>query len=331
MAIQLDCPACFQSLRVPDSAMETVIACPHCRSRLRVPAVVIPAAMATTAFETPVFATPAFAPPETTAGDSPFLIGSEENDGAGAPATTVNPHAALARRNKRRMSRAWMGVILAFVLATIGTSGVWWWSNSQNVVRRSSATVVANATLSKDLTPLDVNVLPADWGALTRSLEVNPVDLTDSKMKVQFGSGSRGLQLSLTPTSERILVAVPTASIEELQDPAVQTALVEAWKLALSQGITEMSRTVQDAVAAGVPPKLGGFGDVVGLEGLAGPIGYHFRGAVGTTAYPCVFEDANRQLYFLVPPGTQSLAVIPREIGARNRLPAKMRITATVK
>jgi hypothetical protein len=92
-----------------------------------------------------------------------------------------------------------------------------------------------------------------------------------------------------------------------------------------------MSKAVQDAVASGVPPKLGSFGDVVGIEGLAGPKGYHFSAAVGTTAYPCVFEDANHQLYFLVPPGTKSLAVIPREIGARNSLPAKMRITATVK
>ncbi len=91
-----------------------------------------------------------------------------------------------------------------------------------------------------------------------------------------------------------------------------------------------MSKAIQDAVASGTLPKLGGFGESVGMDGLAGPIGYHFQGAVGNTGYPCVFEDANHQLYFLVPAGTKSLAVVPKEVGARNALPAKMRITATV-
>ncbi len=322
MAIQLDCPACFTTLRLPDTAMGTVAACSKCRAKMRVPLVTIPATATASVIDEP------FAPVKSTRDDSPFFAGDEDDDSLAEP---INPRAVLAKRNKRRMSRGWIGVILAFVAATIGITGVWWWSNRQNIVRTASATAVANATLSKDLTPLDVNVSTADWGAMLKSLELNPVDLTDPKMKVQFSAGPRGLQLSMTPTSERMLVAVPTASIEELQDPAIQAALLEAWKGTLSQSLAQMSGTIQDAVAAGVPPRLGNYGEIVGLEGLAGPTGFHFRAAVGTTAYPCVFEDANRQLYFLVPPGTQSLAVIPREIGARAKLPAKMRITATVK
>jgi len=325
MAIQLDCPACFKTLRVADSAMGTVTTCPKCRARMRVPRVVIPATTAGSAFEPDD--SPLFAAPPASATDSPFF--ASDDDG---PANPVNPRAVLAKRNQRRMSRGWIGVILAFVLATVGVTGTWWWSNRQNVVRTAQATVIANATLSKDLNAGDVNVTSADWRAMTTSLELNPVDLTEEpKMKVRFGSAADRLQLSLTPLSERMLVAVPTSAIAELQDPATAAALQEAWKAALSQSIGQMSKTVQEAVAAGVPVKLGSYGDVVGIEGLAGPKGYHFRAAVGTTAYPCVFEDANGQLYFLVPPGTQSLAVIPRDVGARKSLPEKMRITATVK
>jgi hypothetical protein len=323
MAVQLDCPACFQTLRVADSAMGTVTVCPKCQAKMRVPRVAIPAA--TAAFEEPGGSP--FAVPAATPGDSPFFA-AEDDDG---PAEPVNPRQVLAKRNQRRMSRGWMGVILAFVLATVGITSVWWWSNRQNIVRTADATVIANATLSKDLNNTDVNVAPADWRAMTAALEINPVDLTEPKMKVRFGSAADRLQLSLTPTSERMLVAVPTSAIAELQDAAVTTAMLEAWKTALTESVTQMSKTIQEAVASGVPPKLSNYGDVVGLEGLAGPKGHHFHAAVGSTAYPCVFEDAKGQLYFLVPPGTKSLAVIPRDVGARNSLPAKMRITATVK
>ncbi|QDT56032.1 hypothetical protein Pan44_40820 [Caulifigura coniformis] len=325
MAIQLDCPACFKTLRVADAAMGTVIACPKCQAKMRVPRVAIPAATAGSGFEPDP--SPMFAAPPASGEASPFFA-ADDDDG---PGPQVNPHAVLAKRNQRRMSRGWIGMILAFALATIGVTGTWWWSNRQNVVRTADAAVIANATLSKDLNAGDVNVTSADWRAMTTSLELNPVELTEAKMKVRFGSAADRLQLSLTPTSERMLVAVPTSAIAELQDPATVAALQEAWKSALSHSVGQMSKSIQEAVAAGVPARLGSYGDVVGMEGLAGPKGYHFHAAVGTTAYPCVFEDANRQLYFLVPPGTQSLAVIPRDIGARNALPEKMRITATVK
>jgi hypothetical protein len=306
--------------------MGQVTVCPKCQAKMRVPQVAIPAVTAAAPAyeaETQVFA----APPAVHASDSPFFTAEEEE----SPAAPVNPRAVLAKRNNRRMNRGWIGVILAFVAATIGITGVWWWSNKQNVVRTATASVIANATLSKDLTNLDVNVSPADWGAMIKSLEVNPVELTESKMKVQFATNNGALRLSLTPSAERMLVAVPTAAIAELQDAGVNAALHEAWKGAVSQSITQMSKTIQEAVAGGVPPRLANYGDVVALEGLAGPKGYHFLAGVGTTGYQCVFEDARGQLYFLVPVGTHSLAVVPREIGARNSLPAKLRITATVK
>lgn len=324
MAIQLDCPHCFSTTRVPDPAAGTIIACPKCRGRMRVPAVKIPAA-ATVAAPQAAF-DEIFAPPAPAVSESPFFNDAEDE----TPAEPVNPHLALARRNQRRMSRGWIGVILSFVVATIVISSVWWVSTRQNIVRTATAIAVANATLSKDLSATEFNVLPADWGAMEAALKINPVDLTEPKMKVQFGTSPAGLQLSLTPTNERMIVAVPTASIAELQQPKIQAALHAAWKESLTQSLTKMSKTIQEAVAGGVKPSLAAYGEVVGMDGLAGPIGYHFWAGVGTTAYPCVFEDKNHQLYFLVPPGTKSLAVMPREVGARNSLPEKMRITATV-
>jgi hypothetical protein len=326
MAIQLDCPACFQTLRVPDSTMGKISVCPKCQAKMRVPRVTIPVVAAPVPSyeaETQSFITP----PVPLGGDSPFFAAEEDE----APAEPINPHAVLARRNNRRMSRGWIGVILAFVAATIGISGVWWWSNRQNVERTATASVIANATLSKDLTQGETNVSSPDWGAIIASLKVNPVEPADPRMKVQFATNGNSLRLSLTPTSERMLVAVPTSAIAELQDPSLNAAFLEAWKGAISQSMTQMSKTIQEAVAGGVPPRLAAYGEVVGVEALAGPRGYHFTAAIGTTGYPCVFEDANHQLYFLVPTGTQSLAVVPREIGARNSLPAKLWITATVK
>jgi len=293
---------------------------------MRVPKVTIPVAQPVAASSFPlgdVFAEPVAAP-----GDSPFFAGDDDDEG---PATPINPHAVLAKRNRRRMSRGWIGVIAAFVLAASGITGTWFWSNRQNVLRTADARVIANATLSKDLASTELDVPTADWGAMVKSLEVNPAEPNDpARMKVRFAVGPRGLQISLTPSAERILVSVPTSAIAELQDAKVQAAMLEAWRRALSQRLTEMSGTIQKAVAAGVVPSLTSYHDVA-TDGLAGPKGYHFQAAVGTTAYPCVFEDANQQLYFLVPAGTKSMAVIPRDVGARKMLPEKMRITATVK
>lgn len=329
MALQLDCPACFATLRLPDSTSGAIAACPQCQKRMRVPVVTIPDRQAVPAFADSSPALPPLKPRVESA--SAFFSDEEPDAEDEEPAEPINPHAVLARRNKRRMSRGWIGVILAFVLATAGISFGYWWSNRSNVIRNATATVIANATLSRDLTAVDVNVNPADWAAIEKSLEQNPADLRDAAMRVQMEKSARGLQLSLTPTTERMLVAVPTSSIAELQVQSTKDALGEAWKTALTGSLTSMSATVQQAVAAGTLPKLRDYGEPVGMEGLAGATGYHFRAAVGNKAYPCVFEDANHQLYFLVPPGTKSLAVIPRDVGARHVLPAKMRITAVVK
>jgi len=292
---------------------------------MRVPQVAIPAAAAAPAASFDE-ASPMFAPAAPPTGDLPFFAADDDT-----LSTPINPRQALARRNSRRMSRGWTGVILAFVAATIGISAVWLWSSRQNVVQTAAATVIANATLSKDLANSDTDVSSPDWGAMIAALKINPVDLSEPKMKIQFATNGSSLRVSLTPTSERMLVAVPTSAIEELQKPAVKAAMFEAWKAAVSQSMTQMSKTIQEAVAGGVPPRLAAYGESVGLESLAGPKGYHFIAGVGTTGYPCVFEDAGGQLYFLVPVGTKTLAVVPREVGARNSLPAKMRITATVK
>ncbi len=129
-------------------------------------------------------------------GGSPFFADDIPEASVAEP---INPTQMLARRNKRRMSRGWIGVILAFVLATVGITSTYFWSNRQNISVSVTARVVANATLSKDLTLPEFTVSPADWGAMTSALQQNPVELTDSKMRMKFAATNSALQLRSLP------------------------------------------------------------------------------------------------------------------------------------
>src|SRR4029079_18980528 len=59
------------------------------------------------------------------------------------------------------------------------------------------------------------------------------------------------------------------------------------------------------------------FRDSVGLASLVSGFGYYVQAAIGKQAYPCVLEDRDGRLVFVLPAETQEFEIVGRTRGVK--------------
>ncbi|MBX3443406.1 MAG: hypothetical protein KF774_13455 [Planctomyces sp.] len=364
MAIQFDCPYCTATLRVHDAAANTIVRCSKCETRLRVPIVPIPqsvrdvprAAARAAAAARP--AEPADWESETITlpNRAAEVLASQLKAAASAPppeedadacgiainvsappliVTPVSPQAAAEaayQRRQRRPNRGWIWVAGAFLLAAIGIGAGFWMQSQSNVVESLEGEVIAATSLTGFVSQKEVGLSDLEWSAIRAALEQRPAELRSPQMNLKFESAPRGLKVSLTPGKTGDLIAVPLLQTEGVggfarKNPEVLRAPRIA---ALAAALKRMSARIQEATAAGRPPDLGDFGLSVGVTVLAGDLGFHCHAVIERNAFPCVFEDRDGRLYFLVPGGTDALTIRPRIAAETNVLPPRMQAQVKV-
>jgi hypothetical protein len=367
MAIQFDCPYCTATLRVPDQAAATIGRCPKCESKLRVPVVPIPG-KATAPARAAKSDTPSSPPEQAPAWedetivyktDSPLGAAIAEANRAvqagtaspsaaridpvadflaqvadpivAAPMRTGEPVPPAPERNRLRQNRTGLWVTIAFVLAAAGIGFGYWWQSRSTFIVAIEGDAMPASSVAGVIAQRDYKLPDADWANIRRALEQAPADLRNRQMVVKIESAPRGLKVSLTPGRDGELVSVSLASIPGLAElVASNRATLDAPRQeALLAGLQELAQKIQEATAAGKPPDLATFGQSIGINGLIGPLGYHTQAVIDRVAYPCVFEDREGRLYFLVPPGTESFTVRPKAPATGEREP--FHLSATVK
>lgn len=347
-------------MRVPDSAMGTLGRCPKCETSLRVPTVPIPAdvhaapragrqtAVVTNydpAAETsvlPQVVTPAasagfpFSDPEEAQDAGPsqvrgglFPIADDE------PAVAVvDPIVASRSRRKRGQSRGWLWLTLAFVAAAVGIAAAFYFQQTSNPVYAVEGELLSEASLSTVLSQKDFPLSDPDWLAIRKGLEQSPAELRSPQMNITFESAPRGLKVGLKPGRHTELVAVPVQTVAPLaaaSGPSGQP-LQEPHRQAVVAALGEMSRQMQRSTAAGQPVELSSFGGSVGVTGLGGPLGYVCHAVIDRSAYPCVFEDREHRLYFLVPSGTGEFFIrLKHSSGVAGVLPSRLQVRVNVR
>lgn len=344
MAIEFVCPYCDAQIRVPDKAAGKSGKCPRCVRKLMVPRV--SAAMpAVTAAPPPQVALglPDFnaaPPPVPAAADDEIVFADAAPDVLPPPAPPAVNLAALpqvstsvARKlKKRRRSFVWM-IPVFFGLLLCGSLAFFYFP--ELLPARVTGELTATRMTFPDLEPvlIDKALLGGtdeEARSVLTDLENQPVPLISSLMQVQLRGTSRGLDVYVTAGADTMFYRVDLASNPSLQtwlekhsadlEDVRERQLARAGKsfVPVTKGVQSGQTMIADLV---------GYRDTLALPALAGGLGYHVVARNKTQLYPCVYQQADQALYFLLPPGLSEFQIEGRAVsGSKISFPAKLTV-----
>lgn len=367
MAIQFNCPYCTATIQVGDDAAGKLGRCPKCETRLRVPAPRSPGAPdarnsppapprvtdGVVVEESVIIQVPAEARaparpdvasglPIADAARGPVFQPGLRLEEPVFPAAVADEEAAaaetsLARRLQQRRSGglARLAAPVVCIAVVVGAAGAYWWSQRETMTgelagERMPPDKAIVGTIRRD----DVDAPPPLVASLLRGLQEEPLGTRTDLMFVQFTSSADGIVVTLAPGVEAELVRVNVRSKPAVS--AFRTRAAEKLdaprKAELAEATRHFARDWENAASSGM--KLGNlmtYRSSMGLNSLLGGLGYHSTALVGNTVYPCVHEDGEGWLCFLVPRGTRQFVVTERKSEQRPSVfPQEYRFTVNV-
>lgn len=343
MAILFHCPYCTASVKVPDSAAGKLGECPKCATKIRIPTVeipppaaappVAPAMQPMPVVQMPTAQMPAATPP---AGPESFDFSRLES---GAP-TSPAPKSAAARRavvkeksgDSSRM--VGVGVMLALLLA-VGIGG-WQLYKNQPVY-----TVVATGSQAPTGQGIPVSV---PWAAMNVESSRQPpvieyfkrhqTAILSNILKIEIAASVNGLEIRAIPLEDAELIRIDPYANPDLTKYI--TANKAAWdatrQKVLAQHGKELCDKILDAQFKGSKvASISDYRDVVALNSLVHGLGRHVLAGSAGKMYPCIFEDKDGKLYFVVPTGTRDLMITEKTFeGQPPVLPSSFRLDVSI-
>lgn len=339
MAIEFNCPYCSAVIRVPDNAGGGKGKCPRCARRITVPKVSPPkAASKPPEDELQLFDAPvaddepvgsggedavvfASAEPEANSAASfdftaaPRAIGQFPVDTARKP---LGPGSISSKLKKKKSGGAWL-IPMAFGLALCGVVGWFVWQQYQT--ERLIGDLTAETAPALELPPGEVSSgmfkqSPDEMKEILESLESSPVRLPSTLMHVQIGATKRAVtfQLSSGPQTQFYRVDTsndqPLVNFRKTRTFELEQLRADEIEQAGTAFVEEYQRVREKKVG---PSALSEFRNTLALPALVGGLGHQVVAVYGKTTYPCVYEDRDGGLYFLLPPGAQGFEIIGKK------------------
>lgn len=240
---------------------------------------------------------------------------------------------SVARKlKKRRPSLVWV-IPVFFGLLLCG--GLAFFYFPELMPARVTGELTATRVAFPDLEPvlIDKALLGGteeDAKSVLTDLESQPIPLISSLMQVQLRGTSRGLNVFVTAGADTMFYRVDLASNPSLQtwlqkhaadlQDVRERQLARAGKsfVPVTKGVQSGQTMIADLV---------GYRDTLALPALAGGLGYHVVARNKTQLYPCVYQQADQALYFLLPPGLSEFQIEGRAVsGSKISFPAKLTV-----
>lgn len=361
MAIEFRCPYCEATIRVADSAPGRVGKCPKCNTKM-----VVPKPSAALPPSLPLNFGGTAAPPPVVPDDEPVLL--EENDAdvpdiefapagpsltSGSPATTaepapaalptnlvpvIDPAAPVRRVIKKRKAKRPPQVM--WVIATVMGLGlsiaagyvVYLQVFNGKFTGDLHGTVIDEVKLPPATIPrATITLVSSALDPLLKDLETQPVPLVSDLMEVQIGGNKDGLTITVGHGPHTRWYRVDAKSHPQLAEFSAKNE--KRWSAArtkkLDQAANQFIRDYQkvrtkEADASVMPP----YRDSLALTALVKGLGEHVVAVVGRTVYPCVYEQADGSLYFLLPAKLRSFTLQGKPLadGKPGPLQAEFRV-----
>lgn len=319
MTIQFNCPYCTSTLKVPDSTAGKQGDCPRCGTKLLIPNPIKEELQ--TAPSTESVASSSELQPVT----SPDAGAETGDQGPATPLVSVEPRPMTSMTSqylrKRRKSNA--GGIILFLLffgLMLGVAGYFYWAYGPNLegnlvaARFNAESAKLEQQLKSDSSDISKDVVQA----VNQSLKETPRRVQSDLMDMLFyGTEQGGLKIRLKAGGDTELVRVDLTGDPALMDYISQNGVqldqprISEYETYLKQFYTEWYQFLE---SGGVMPDLLTYRNRVGLNSLMGGLGYHVEARVNNKIYPCVHDDFQGGLYFLVPRGTIQFEMLGRKM-----------------
>lgn len=335
MAIEFNCPYCSAVIRVPDSAGGGKGKCPRCTRRITVPKVSPPkAAPKPPDDELQLFDTPDADEPGVSSGEDAVVFASAEPEATPSapfdfsagpralgefPIETarkpLGPGSISSKLKKKKSGGAWL-IPIVFGLVLCGVVGWFVWQQYQT--ERLVGELTAETAPTLELPPGEVSSgmfkqSPDEMKDILESLEKSPVRLPSTLMHVQIGATKRAVTFLLSSGPQTQFYRVDTASDQPLinfrkaRTFELEQLRADEIEQAGTAFVEEYERVREKKVG---PSALSEFRNTLALPALVGGLGHQVVAVYGKTTYPCVYEDRDGALYFLLPPGAQGFEII---------------------
>ena len=324
MTIQFDCPYCTSTLKVPDSSAGKQGDCPRCGTKLVIPnPVAVEGPSPTPAETTP---SPSPEPPVETANSTEQTVDQAGNSSMESPGMDSPPSrpmtsmTSLYLRKRRSSNLGGILLFLFFFSLMLGIAGYFYW----NYGPRLEGNLVASR-LNSETAKLEQRLKSKGLGlsddliqAVNQNLKEVPRRVQSDLMEMLFyGSEKGGFYVRLKPGTKTDLVRVDLtgdpALIDYISKHGVeldQPRFAE-FQSEIKQFYTEWHRFLETEEAM---PDLINYRNTVGLNSLMGGLGYHMEARVNNKIFPCVHDDFQGGLYFLVPKGTLQFEILGRKM-----------------
>lgn len=354
MAIEFNCPYCSAIIRVPDSAAGGKGKCPRCTRRITVPKTSqLRTAPKPPAEELGVFGSPEPEPPGqldasapvTFAAAGPEAVSDEPFDFLASPASTPGafpvdtprrplPQGSVSSKLKKKKSGGLM-IPVIFGLILCGVVGWYVWQNYQT--ERLVGELTAQTGANLELPPAEVETgtlkqSPDEVKGVLERLEKSPIRIPSTLMSVQIGAKKRALSITVNSgpdtTFYRVDMNNPALAIYRKNHAfELEAARAEEVEQYGSEFIAEYVRVMDKKSGAS---SLTDFRNKFALPALVRGLGHQVVAVAGQTTYPCVYEDGESGLYFLMPPDLQKFEVIGRKhSNGRTVFPGKYQVTVS--
>ncbi len=339
MTIEFQCPFCKALIRVPDNAGGGKGKCPKCATRLTVPKVSPPKLAAPPPEDEPV----QFAPPPAT--DSPFAsvasspAAAEDSvtfDAAGpetmeaaapsdpadifaaAPRPSIRPSSTAGKLKHKQTGGIWL-LPLGFGLIVCGVAGWYFWQQFQT--EQLGGELIAETADSLELPPRMVAKSsirrPSDEvEAALSKLEKKTLPLISPLMQVQLSGSSKGLLVHLNAGTQARFYRVAVQGHEPLKKFLSQHAAefeVQRMYDVEQSGTAFVAEYRKVIEKTADPSALTDFQKSLALPALVRGLGHQIVATYGRTIYPCVYEDYEGALYFLLPPDAKEFEISGRK------------------
>ncbi|MEZ5943474.1 MAG: hypothetical protein R3C18_18930 [Planctomycetaceae bacterium] len=341
MELEFDCPYCTSAVRVSAEYAGKVGRCPKCDTRLRIPelpdSTQAPAAnpevppletISDEVLTPPQVAVPGVAPPQPGAPVQP--------QAGWAP--SYDPNSPVEKlRKKKRQGTPLMALVppLLFggIFLLVG-AGYWYFSLPSYKGELEGTVIDSGYALSVTLDGVSSGAPREEHLAWTRRLFQTPVMLTDNEkfLGVRYLSkDGQHLTVLLEPGAKTELVQVPITSLKAVARyyDLHENDMLEARNEELAEALTDISLAwAEVAETTQQLDSLAKYTERLAYNAHVMGLGHVCEAEVGKEIYPCVGEDAQQHLIFLVPKGTNYFVV--RERKETRVFPARLHVEVKV-
>ncbi len=251
------------------------------------------------------------------------------------PARQLSRPGSIASKLKRKKSGGSWLIPVGFGLVLCGAVGWFLWQQYQ--VERLSGELTAETASGLELPPAEINLAmfkqsPSEMKEVLAELEKAPVPISSELMRVQFSATKKAMTVRLNsgPQTEfyRVAVSDDPALINYRKNHTLK--LEESREEELTRAATDFADEYQRVIDKKADKSaLNPFRNSLALPALVRGLGHQVEAVYGRSAYPCVYEDRDGGLYFLLPPGAKGFEITGRKHNGRVAFAGKYQVKVT--